>query len=163
MSRLQIAGWCSLGVLLLVLEGAWFWWLPLSLLHLLWLPVLYARRRWVVHAGIPLLALLEWLVGRVPPGAALSLAATVLFAFHLVREDVDTEQPVAALLILPAIEVTRHFWIAVYASLHGTGAVPGFPWLHTVIEALAGLLLLRWLLVRRRRFRVAAFAESTRW
>lgn len=134
------------GVVLLALEGAIFADLPGALVHILYLPALYAPSH--VPAWLLAVGLMEWGLGRIPPGAVFSTAATAGLAYYALREDVNTESPWLAAIILPALEVLRQLWTSLYASLYEVPPPP-MPWAHLPTEAVAGTLIVAWLIHHR--------------
>lgn len=140
----------------LAVEGVLLAGMPLSLLHLAYLPVLFSERAGSVRAGLAGLALLEWSLGRATFGAAFSTAATMMFVWHLVREDVHAESPWLALAIMPVVEAIRHLWHGLFASQYGLAAVAPFPWTHLLVEPVLGVPLLgAWFALRRRSVRIS--------
>ncbi len=151
MNRIRPRQILTLGAVVLaaiVIEGVFLPDAPFSVVHVMYLPALYARRNgaaYMVGLGI-----LEWGFGRIPLPAVASMIAVVLFIYELLRDDVNFDSPWVVLTILPLIELARHFWTALFASMYAVPPPPEFPFAHMVIEAFVGGLVMYGLKSRRR-------------
>lgn len=150
----RAGAWLLALVVLLALEGAFWAQLPLSFLHVLLMPALYAGR-WAGPALVGI-ALAEWGLGRIPLGAGLSTVAVVGFAAWLLHDDVNSESPWLALVVLPCADLLRRFWSTLFAQLYDLPSTPSISWAELVVEAVLGVVVMQVLLWHRARARAKA-------
>ena len=134
--------WVALvAVVALVVEGTFFAQAPYSLAAALYLPAIYVKRRSRRIGWLLALVVFESLFSRLPILAGIALIVVIEAAIELLEDDFNLRSLSVAAAVLPAIDLAKHFWTAIFAALYGLPApLPLQPWLLLYAAAIGVVL-----------------------